>query len=209
MVTGHRLTCLSKVFDFLVGSLPHPRQQPFHSSHQVLESHSWREPLAAFVSSASRSPCVELTTARIQMERLHEALPSFSWRRILALSASLLSSSAFAERRPMTDLLLINGKLTTLDRSNPRADTALIRDGKFMAVGEEGDGLRLLGGMSMSRSTATPRFVDAVLDGRPTAHLARLALVSAYLLGALVCVRGSGLGRLWREKRPKVSGVSK
>lgn len=38
----------------------------------------------------------------------------------------------------------------------------------------------------MSRSTATPRFVDAILDGRPTAHLARLALVSAYLLGAVV-----------------------
>lgn len=35
------------------------------------------------------------------------------------------------------DLLLINGKFTTLDRSNPRADAALIRDGKFTAVGEE------------------------------------------------------------------------
>lgn len=37
------------------------------------------------------------------------------------------------------DLLLVNGKFTTLDRSNPRADAALIRDGKFAAVGEERD----------------------------------------------------------------------
>ncbi|PIC02220.1 amidohydrolase [Caulobacter sp. X] len=36
-----------------------------------------------------------------------------------------------------TDLLLVNGKFTTLDRSNPRADAALIRDCKFAAVGEE------------------------------------------------------------------------
>ncbi|MGH1560792.1 amidohydrolase family protein [Caulobacter segnis] len=35
------------------------------------------------------------------------------------------------------DLLLINGKFTTLDRSNPRADAALVRDGQFTAVGDE------------------------------------------------------------------------
>lgn len=38
----------------------------------------------------------------------------------------------------------------------------------------------------MIRSTQTPRFVGAILDWRPTAHVARLALVSAYLLGAAV-----------------------
>ncbi|SFI54044.1 DoxX family protein [Caulobacter sp. UNC279MFTsu5.1] len=38
----------------------------------------------------------------------------------------------------------------------------------------------------MTPSTQTPRFVDAILDWRPTAHIARLALVSAYLLGAAV-----------------------
>ncbi|TCS11916.1 DoxX family protein [Caulobacter sp. BK020] len=40
----------------------------------------------------------------------------------------------------------------------------------------------------MIRSTQPPRFVTAVLDWRPTAHVARLALVSAYLLGAAVKV---------------------
>ncbi|SFK79296.1 amidohydrolase family protein, partial [Caulobacter sp. UNC279MFTsu5.1] len=42
-------------------------------------------------------------------------------------------------RSAQLDLLLVNGKFTTLDRSNPRADAALIRDGKFAAVGEEGE----------------------------------------------------------------------
>jgi uncharacterized membrane protein YphA (DoxX/SURF4 family) len=37
----------------------------------------------------------------------------------------------------------------------------------------------------MIRSRETPRFVDAVLDWPPTALVARLALVSAYLLGAV------------------------
>jgi predicted amidohydrolase YtcJ len=60
-------------------------------------------------------------------------------RQAVALGAAFLSSSAFAERRAMTDLLLINGKFTTLDRGNPRADAALVRDGKFAAVGEEGE----------------------------------------------------------------------
>jgi uncharacterized membrane protein YphA (DoxX/SURF4 family) len=34
--------------------------------------------------------------------------------------------------------------------------------------------------------TRTPRFVDVILQGRWTGHLARLALVGAYLLGAAV-----------------------
>lgn len=40
----------------------------------------------------------------------------------------------------------------------------------------------------MTRSAQTPRFVATMLDWRPTAHAARLALVSAYLLGAIVKV---------------------
>ena len=38
----------------------------------------------------------------------------------------------------------------------------------------------------MTRSRENPRFVAAILDWPPTASLARLALVSAYLLGAVV-----------------------
>jgi predicted amidohydrolase YtcJ len=39
----------------------------------------------------------------------------------------------------MSDLLLVNGKFTTLDRGNPRADAVLVRDGRIAAVGEEGE----------------------------------------------------------------------
>jgi len=37
------------------------------------------------------------------------------------------------------DLILVNAKITTLDRGNPQASAVLIRDGKFAVVGEEGE----------------------------------------------------------------------
>ena len=39
----------------------------------------------------------------------------------------------------MTDLILTNAKVTTLDRENPEAQAIAIRDGKFLAVGTEQD----------------------------------------------------------------------
>src|SRR5690606_19153342 len=35
------------------------------------------------------------------------------------------------------DLIIVNAKVTTLDRGNPSADAVAIRDGKFLAVGSE------------------------------------------------------------------------
>lgn len=40
---------------------------------------------------------------------------------------------------PAADLLLVNARITTLDRENPAADALLIRDGRFAAVGREAD----------------------------------------------------------------------
>src|SRR5712692_2496424 len=37
----------------------------------------------------------------------------------------------------MADLILFNGKITTLDRPNPEAQAVAIRDGRFTAVGTE------------------------------------------------------------------------
>lgn len=37
------------------------------------------------------------------------------------------------------DLIIINARITTLDRTNPKAEAAAIRDGKFLAVGSEQD----------------------------------------------------------------------
>jgi len=39
----------------------------------------------------------------------------------------------------MTDLLIINARVTTLDRENPNAQAVAIRDGKILAVGSEGE----------------------------------------------------------------------
>ncbi len=39
----------------------------------------------------------------------------------------------------MTDLILVNAKVTTLDRQNPVADAVAIRDGRFLAVGSEAE----------------------------------------------------------------------
>jgi len=50
------------------------------------------------------------------------------------------ASCGSAMREPemsRTDLLLFNGRFTTLDRDNPAADAALVRDGKFLFVGAE------------------------------------------------------------------------
>ncbi len=40
---------------------------------------------------------------------------------------------------PSTDLILVNAKITTLDRANPQAQAVAIRDGRFLAVGSEAE----------------------------------------------------------------------
>ncbi len=35
----------------------------------------------------------------------------------------------------MSDLVVVNAKITTLDRENPEAAAVAIRDGRFLAVG--------------------------------------------------------------------------
>ncbi|WP_075222680.1 amidohydrolase family protein [Acuticoccus yangtzensis] len=67
-------------------------------------------------------------------------------RAVLAGSASLAAAPAFARSTdPMTmtpnqptELLLVNAKVTTLDRATPAADAVLVRDGRIAAVGAEG-----------------------------------------------------------------------
>ncbi|WP_296650865.1 amidohydrolase family protein, partial [Paraburkholderia sp.] len=44
------------------------------------------------------------------------------------------------------DLILYNGRFTTLDRSNPGATAVAIADGRFVAVGSDADIVPLAGG---------------------------------------------------------------
>jgi predicted amidohydrolase YtcJ len=56
-----------------------------------------------------------------------------------AATLALMTAPAGArERSPtMTDLILVNAKVSTLDRENPEAEAIAIRDGTFLAVGSE------------------------------------------------------------------------
>ncbi len=60
-------------------------------------------------------------------------------------ATALLAPAALAQtngnRRSdvMSDLILVNAKITTLDRENPQAQAVAIRDGRFLAVGSEQD----------------------------------------------------------------------
>jgi len=42
-------------------------------------------------------------------------------------------------RMPRKDLIIVNAKVTTLDRANPTAEAVAIRDGRFIAVGSEAE----------------------------------------------------------------------
>lgn len=56
-----------------------------------------------------------------------------------ATAMTLMATPLAARKRrdPMTDLILVNARVTTLDRENPEAQAVAIRDGKFLAVGNE------------------------------------------------------------------------
>lgn len=72
-----------------------------------------------------------------------------------------------AQATPAPDLILHNGRFTTLDRGNPTAEAVAIRDGRFLRVGRSADVLPLAG--------AATRVVDlqgrAVLPGLIDNHL--------------------------------------
>src|ERR1700689_726558 len=57
---------------------------------------------------------------------------------------------------PVPDLVLRNGRFTTLDRAKPIASAVSIREGKFVAVGDDAEVVPLAG--------ATTRVID--LKGR-------------------------------------------
>lgn len=63
-----------------------------------------------------------------------------------ALTLGSAAAQAQQESRSMTaDLILRNGRFTTLDRSNPQATAVAITEGKFLAVGDEREVMALAG----------------------------------------------------------------
>jgi predicted amidohydrolase YtcJ len=62
------------------------------------------------------------------------------------------------------DLILRNGRFTTLDRSNPQADAVAIKDGRFVAVGMERDIMALAGSGSQVIDLKGRRTVPGLID---------------------------------------------
>src|SRR3989442_14543819 len=61
-----------------------------------------------------------------------------------AFSAGLRGAAAQAQDGT-ADLILFNGRITTLDRQNPEAQAIAIRGDRFVAAGTEQDVMRLAG----------------------------------------------------------------
>src|SRR5215467_12161572 len=64
----------------------------------------------------------------------------------------------------MTDLILTNGKFTTLDRGKPQASAVAIKDGRFTAVGEASEVMPLAGPstkvVDLKGRSALPGLID-------------------------------------------------
>src|SRR5262249_44979887 len=63
------------------------------------------------------------------------------------------------------DIVLRNGRFTTLDRSNPEAEAVAIKDGRFVAVGSERDVMAFAGtgvkAIDLKGRRAIPGLIDS------------------------------------------------
>src|SRR5881397_1983967 len=73
-----------------------------------------------------------------------------------------------------TDLILHNGSVTTLDRSNPSATAVAIRDGKFLRVGTEADVMPLAGAATRVIDLEGRRVLPGLIDNH--LHIIRAGL---------------------------------
>ncbi|ARP96037.1 amidohydrolase [Bordetella genomosp. 13] len=65
---------------------------------------------------------------------------------------------------PTPDLILFNGKFTTLDRACPEADAVAILDGRFSAVGRRDDVMRLAGADTQMLDLQGRRAIPGLID---------------------------------------------
>ena len=64
----------------------------------------------------------------------------------------------------MTDLLVVNAKVTTLDRGNPVADAVAMRDGRFLAVGREAEVRAVAGPDARVIDAGGRRLIPGLID---------------------------------------------
>jgi predicted amidohydrolase YtcJ len=79
-------------------------------------------------------------------------------------ASALLAATPFARSKPMTDTMLVNAKVTTLDRTNPVAQAAAIRDGKFLKVGTEAEVRATVGPDAATIDAGGRRVIPGLID---------------------------------------------
>src|SRR5258708_4995871 len=62
------------------------------------------------------------------------------------------------------DLILINGKITTLDQQNPQAQAIAVRDGRFQAVGDEREIMAHAGAGTLRIDLNGRRVIPGLID---------------------------------------------
>ena len=79
-----------------------------------------------------------------------------------ATTALLTATESFAMRPK--DLIIVNAKVTTLDRENPVAEAVAIRDGKFLSVGSEAEARAAAGSNAEIIDAGGRRLIPGLID---------------------------------------------
>ena len=79
-----------------------------------------------------------------------------------ATTALLTATESFAMRPK--DLIIVNAKVTTLDRANPVAEAVAIRDGKFLSVGSEAEARAAAGSNAEIIDAGGRRLIPGLID---------------------------------------------
>src|SRR5262245_64348207 len=86
-------------------------------------------------------------------------------RTVLAgLGAFATGLRGAAAQEGTADLILFNGRVTTLDRQNPQAQAIAIRGDRFVAVGTEEDVMRLAGSGTRRIDLKGRRVIPGLID---------------------------------------------
>jgi predicted amidohydrolase YtcJ len=138
----------------------------------------------------------------------------------VGLPAQVAHASGARRRKPTKDLLLVNGRIHTMENRDRVVSSVLIRDGKFAEVGRaerSGDDARVV---DLRGRTVVPGLIEShthfvSLANRPGYHVAEvelarnLAEVLAMLKarrrgvppGQFITAMGAGTPRMWAELR--------
>src|SRR5262245_35848674 len=83
---------------------------------------------------------------------------------IAGLGAFAIGLPSAAAQEGTADLILFNGRVTTLDRQNPQAQAIAIRGDRFVAVGTEQDVMRLAGAGTRRIDLKGRRVIPGLID---------------------------------------------